>query len=142
MALLISLLMQQTDIDCPSTERLIKLPKTSATGLADAKTDGAAFILVPDSTNFQSALPASAHYYSCIAGSKPPLELLLLHLIIEYRRDKVGKNQTLMGLTTALYQRRSLGCEDHCVFGVIQHDQFRLQVVAATWRSKMVPFIS
>lgn len=76
--------------------------------------------------------------YGCVAGSTAAVELFLLHFVSEYKRKEIGKNQTLMGLSTALYQRRTLGCENHFVFGAIHHSQTQLQVVAATWKTGMV----
>lgn len=77
-------------------------------------------------------------HYSCIAHPSPPDEFLVLHMVNEYKLDTLGQNQVLMGLATALYQRRVLGFEDHFVFGTIHFDKVRLRAVAATWEKGKV----
>ncbi|CAE6483262.1 unnamed protein product [Rhizoctonia solani] len=67
-------------------------------------------------------------------------DLIIIHCAYEYKRTDSSKNQAIMGMVSALYQRKTLNMRDHFVFGVFQDDTHYLQVVAAIWQKDYASF--
>jgi hypothetical protein len=60
-------------------------------------------------------------------------DLLVLHWVMEYKREIMGRRQLSFCLATAVRQRMALGFPGHYVFGAAQGGAGVITTHAATW---------
>lgn len=79
--------------------------------------------------------------YSCFA--KAPISLLLPHCLGGFKalaiEGSVSERQVLIGMVSALYQRRALGFPGHFVFGISHRRGCNVNVLAARWETVVKP---
>ncbi|KAG8697978.1 hypothetical protein FRC11_014714, partial [Ceratobasidium sp. 423] len=61
----------------------------------------------------------------------------LVHCVSEYKREGSGANQAMMGIVSAMYQKKLLGLKQF-VFGIFQLQSGFIDVVAAAWQNDRI----
>ncbi|KDN49673.1 hypothetical protein RSAG8_01738, partial [Rhizoctonia solani AG-8 WAC10335] len=114
-------------------ERGLKLPRSSSDiNITTTTTDGFSFLIFPKFLAYDSIREVKRALASYSTAEYK--ELIVTHCVWEYKRTDSGRNKAMMGLVSALYQRKGLDMRDQFVFGVFQDDTHCLQVVAAIWQ--------
>ncbi|CEL57268.1 hypothetical protein RSOLAG1IB_08480 [Rhizoctonia solani AG-1 IB] len=122
-----------------SAEQTLKLPfiRTKNFDVATITADGVHSLEITD-------LDLNEEYKFCEivsaikgVGAKTPTALSLVHCVTEYKRTGSGVNGAMMGMVSALYQKRVLGL-DHFVFGIYQCRTEFIRIVAAAWQDNKI----
>ncbi|KAG8703942.1 hypothetical protein FRC08_002543 [Ceratobasidium sp. 394] len=117
-------------------ERELRLPRANVPGVEVA-------LVKPDAVHMMLAQPMPAYNYhrdkvSCLYLPAPPEYCQMVHCVAEYGIGAAGKHRALMGITSGLYQRRSVGIYDQFVFGIFQVRLCVFEVIAGIWRDDKI----
>ncbi|CAE7077640.1 unnamed protein product [Rhizoctonia solani] len=68
-------------------------------------------------------------------GPEIPRHLQVVHCVVGFQGQSSGKNRAMMGLVSAIHQKRALGVPEQFTFGVFQRQVHFLQVFAGAWQA-------
>ncbi|EUC55206.1 hypothetical protein RSOL_100900 [Rhizoctonia solani AG-3 Rhs1AP] len=121
-----------------STEQYVKLPnaENEKFHVSNTKADGVLYLDIPDFPAYLANAEFREIGSAFIPGRRANLEVI--HCITKFKRGGSGKNQALMGIVSGLYQKKVLNVAHQLVFGIFQHQQDFLQVVAGAWRDNRI----
>ncbi|CAE7187319.1 unnamed protein product [Rhizoctonia solani] len=129
-----------------STEQKLKLPSAKSSqpsNQVDVTSTTADGVISLDLIGFEPYSFSDLQLQALLSAfsTKPPTSnLILVHLVAEYKCDGNGENQMKMGMVSALYQKKMIGIQGQFVFGLFQFMGNRLGVVAGIWQDGTINF--
>ncbi|CAE7062664.1 unnamed protein product [Rhizoctonia solani] len=116
-------------------EQELRLPpaKVGRYNVTHTTADGAMLVGVTgfkpydDNLNLQTAATA--------LNLQTPRDLQVVHCVTEFKQEGSGANQAIMGMVSAIHQKKALGVLGQFTFGVFQHQANFLQIFAAAWQA-------
>ncbi|CUA75591.1 hypothetical protein RSOLAG22IIIB_11863 [Rhizoctonia solani] len=126
-----------------STEQKLKLPEikpskiSEKVNVATTTADGVTSLDIKDFKPY-TRLVNRRPVMSSFSTKYPTHRLILVHCVVEYKREGVGESQMKMGIVSALYQKKVLGIQQQFAFGIFQYSGDGLQVVAGIWEDDII----